>query len=323
MLSPSPAGFSGAPITRTLVIGTAILSTASSVLDVRHLFSLDLFGEGWSWWRLGVWEVGGGYGDVGGMVVGSLAMYNLREVERFYGSDKFLSIVLGTWASTSVAVPVVARALAALTGAAACGNIPQGPLPIVFALLAHYVAVIPPTYTVTLARTSTTGAVQVSDKVYMGALAIGMATARMPGSLVCAVVGWMVGVAYTRAGTTGTGWWSKVVGWRLPRWLSGLVIDHRPVNVVVRAREEESRNVGGGAGASRGAGGRRSGGIGDVLGALASTGDVPRPDLQPPSDTDVQTLSAMMGITPEEAVRHLQHANNSLERAAENLLAGL
>ena len=324
MLSSSPSGLRGAWTTRLLLGGVVLNSTLSSVFDIKHHFPLILsphvttYGQ---YYRLLLWQLS--YADASDVVFASLAIYNLRAVERMLGSVKFFTYVTLTWGLSTVIAPVL-LALAHAVTAGRIDYVPSGMTSILFAVLYQYVAVVPPTYKFRLsaparagvgAGTGTEGGgLEVSDKSYIYLLMAHLATSHFPGSLIAAAAGWLAGAAYDNGVIPRS--WRKLPGFITTKLYSP------PVNVTVRSRpvvQQEVRTRRHANTTGVGHSGARSG-VDDVLDAFTTAG-VARPDLAPPSEQDVQTLCAMMGIPRDVAVQHLQAAGGSIERAAETLLA--
>ena len=324
MLSSSPSGLRGAWTTRLLLGGVVINSTLSSVFDIKHHFPLILsphitaYGQ---YYRLLLWQLS--YADASDVVFASLAIYNLRAVERMLGSVRFFTYVTLTWGVSTIIAPVL-LALAQVVTAGRIDYVPSGMTSILFAVLYQYVAVVPPTYKFRLSAPARAGAgtgtegggLEVSDKSYIYLLMAHLATSHFPGSLIAAAAGWLAGAVYDNGVIPRS--WRKLPGFITTRLYSP------PVNVTVRSRpvvQQEVRTSRRGANTTTGVGtpGERSG-VDDVLDAFTTAG-VARPDLAPPSEHDVQTLCAMMGIPRDVAVQHLQAAGGSIERAAETLLA--
>lgn len=100
---------------------------------------------------------------------------------------------------------------------------PAGPTPIIFAILAQYHAVIPHVYRYRVAASSAQptndhfAGLTFSDKSYRYALALQLALFQWPGSLLGAVVGWVVGYSWRNDLLPGA-----MTKWRLPGWMVGV-----------------------------------------------------------------------------------------------------
>lgn len=97
--------------------------------------------------------------------------------------------------------------------------LPAGPTALIFAVLAQYHAVIPHVYKYRILTSGPTTPGQLppsltfSDKSTTYLLAGQLALSQVPGSLLSAVVGWIIGHAWRRELFPGA------MRWRLPRWV--------------------------------------------------------------------------------------------------------
>lgn len=105
---------------------------------------------------------------------------------------------------------------------------PAGPTPIVFAILAQYHAMVPHMYKYRLARSEAPpsdepfSGLTFSDKSYRYAIALHLSLLQWPGSLIGAMVGWVVGYAYREAILP-----AALVRWRVPGWMLGIKTQRR------------------------------------------------------------------------------------------------
>jgi hypothetical protein len=101
--------------------------------------------------------------------------------------------------------------------------LPAGPTAIIFAVLAQYHAMVPHTYKYRVALSGTNASnddfigLTLSDKSYKYLLAVQLAMFQWPGSLLGAVVGWLVGYAWRSELLP-----EKITRWRVPGWLVGM-----------------------------------------------------------------------------------------------------
>jgi hypothetical protein len=101
--------------------------------------------------------------------------------------------------------------------------IPAGPTAVIFAVLAQYHAMVPQMYKYRIATSAAPPTddefrgVTLSDKSYRYALALHLSLLQWPGSVLGALVGWIVGYSY-REGILPAG----LIRWRLPGWALGL-----------------------------------------------------------------------------------------------------
>lgn len=105
---------------------------------------------------------------------------------------------------------------------------PAGPTPIIFALLAQYHAMVPHMYKYRIATSEAPPTnepfrgLTFSDKSYKYAIALHLALLQWPGSVIGAVVGWIVGYSW-REGLFPP----ALVRWRVPGWVVGMSTQRR------------------------------------------------------------------------------------------------
>lgn len=101
--------------------------------------------------------------------------------------------------------------------------LPAGPTPVIFAILAQYHAMIPHMYRYRVALTTGPPAqddapgMTFSDKSTKYLMALQLALFQWPGSLLGAVVGWLVGQAWRSELLPGA-----LTRWRAPGWVVGM-----------------------------------------------------------------------------------------------------
>jgi hypothetical protein len=101
--------------------------------------------------------------------------------------------------------------------------LPAGPTPLIFAILAQYHAVIPHVYKYRIAASAAPPAnepfvgLTFSDKSYVYLPAAQLALSQFPGSLLCAVVGWVVGSSWRNEVLP-----AAAIRWRIPGWMVGI-----------------------------------------------------------------------------------------------------
>lgn len=84
------SGFTNAPISRLLVIGTVLASFLATLTDTKYYFWIDvrphLFDYN-QFWRLFTWQLC--YTNSTEVLFAAMTLYNLRVIERLWGSRKF------------------------------------------------------------------------------------------------------------------------------------------------------------------------------------------------------------------------------------------
>ena len=82
--------FTNAPVTRLTVLGLVGLSIAASILDIKHYFYILIDTHLWRYrqlWRLLAYQLC--YTNSTEVLFAAMTIYNLRMVERMWGSRKF------------------------------------------------------------------------------------------------------------------------------------------------------------------------------------------------------------------------------------------
>lgn len=83
--------FTNTPVTRLGVVGLVAGSILASVLDVKHYFYILIYTHIWRYrqfWRLLVYQLC--YVNSTEVLFAAMSLYNLRIVERMWGSRKFV-----------------------------------------------------------------------------------------------------------------------------------------------------------------------------------------------------------------------------------------
>ncbi|KAF2092687.1 hypothetical protein NA57DRAFT_23834, partial [Rhizodiscina lignyota] len=218
------SGFSNAPVTRLLIAWIVVGSMLATLTDTKMFFYIQVvphFWAYWQWWRVFIWQAC--YTNSTEVLFACLTLYHLRIIERLWGSRKFASFILLTLPYTSLLPPLILALILRPLSLNTLNYLPAGPTPLLFALLAQYHAAIPPTYRYKLATTATptpsTAAMSAitltfTSKTTSYFLPLQLSLAQLPGSLLCAGVGWAVGYA----------WRNEVLPcseWRVPGWVVG------------------------------------------------------------------------------------------------------
>ncbi|RMZ67640.1 uba domain-containing ucp14 [Pyrenophora seminiperda CCB06] len=159
-----------------------------------------------------------------------LTFYQLRVVERLWGSRKFASFLVATLPYTTLLPPLLLTFVLRPLSFGKLNYLPAGPTPVLFALLANYYAAIPYTYRYKIspwaANTTTSPSSSSSQPLYARSLTLTskslsylpplqLALSQFPGSCLAAAVGWGVGTAYRREMLPGA------TRWRVPGWMVG------------------------------------------------------------------------------------------------------
>lgn len=140
-----------------------------------------------------------------------------------------------------------------------------GATPLLFATLAQFHAAIPHVYTYKIATSSitsppdqvTSSGLTFSDKSFTYAIALQMSLVQFPGSLLEAVVGWVLGYCYRNEILP-----RSVIEWRVPGWVVGAA-PRKSGGYEGLRRRLEGENAGAAAIAATGADGRAGGELRD------------------------------------------------------------
>ncbi|KAF2247965.1 hypothetical protein BU26DRAFT_324601 [Trematosphaeria pertusa] len=228
------SGFTNAPVSQFLVFGTVVGALVASLTDTRYYIHILVVPHVWGYgqfWRFFTWQVC--FTNSTEVLFAVLSFYQLRVVERLWGSRKFASFLLSTLPYTTLLPPLILTFILRPLSFGHINHLPAGPTPIIFALLANYYAAIPYTYRYKIApyapssaspgSTSTTQtyasvwakSITFTSKSTVYLAPLQLALSQLPGSLLGAAVGWAVGTAYRRDMLPGA------TGWRVPGWMVG------------------------------------------------------------------------------------------------------
>ncbi|KAK4964324.1 hypothetical protein LTR66_012349 [Elasticomyces elasticus] len=254
------SGFTGAPVSQILVIGIVASSLLANVADVKHYFWIGVrphLWDYWQAWRLLTWQLC--YTNTTEVLFAAMTVYQLRVIERLWGSRKFASFLLFTLPYTTLIPPLLLALVIRPLTFNRTNVLPAGPTAIVFATLAQYHAAIPYIYKYRVSPpspTSDAAGIMLTSKSTSYLLPLQLALSQLPGSAITAAVGWVVGYAYRYEVLPGA------ARWRVPdltKWR----------NARAESPEELPRETEGDAALSSGAerrpgGGRRRGLAGEV-----------------------------------------------------------
>ncbi|KAK4188799.1 hypothetical protein QBC35DRAFT_181988 [Podospora australis] len=216
--------FTGAPVTRTLVLGLVGSSIAASLLDVKHYFYISIGTHILKYhqlWRPLIYQLC--YTNSSEVLFGAMVLYQLRTIEQRWGSRKYASFIFITTLFTTLIPPFLLMVFLRPMSFGVIDFLPAGPTPIIFAILAQYHAMIPHMYKYKVALSTgppasdDTLGLTLSDKTTKYFMAAQLALFQFPGSLLGAIVGWVVGYAWRNEALPGA-----LTRWRVPGWVVGL-----------------------------------------------------------------------------------------------------
>lgn len=84
------SGFADAPVSRGLVFGIVATSLLVSITDVKHYFYIQVDPHFWRYhqaWRILIYQLC--YTNSSEVLFATMTLYNLRVIERLWGSRKF------------------------------------------------------------------------------------------------------------------------------------------------------------------------------------------------------------------------------------------
>ncbi|KAL3426681.1 uba domain-containing protein ucp14 [Phlyctema vagabunda] len=218
------SGFTDAPVSRSLAYGLVAASIVVSVTDSKHLLYIQVEPHLWRYhqaWRLLSYQAC--YTNSTEVLFAAMTLYNMRVIERLWGSRKFASFLVVSYLFTALLPPLILALFLRPLSFHTLNYLPAGPTPLIFALLAQYHAVIPHVYKYRLAASATppTNApfmgLTFSDKSYVYLPAVQLSLSQFPGSLICACVGWVVGYSWRNDVLP-----AAMSTWRVPGWLVGV-----------------------------------------------------------------------------------------------------
>ncbi|KAI9761467.1 MAG: hypothetical protein M4579_000977 [Chaenotheca gracillima] len=213
------SGFTNTPASRIFLLFVVLSSILASITDSKYLFYIQVVPHLWRYkqaWRIFVWQIC--FTNSTEVLFGSMLLYQMRVIERLWGTRKFASFAFSTLPYTTILPPLLLALMLRPLTFGRMNYLPAGPTPLIFALLAQYHAAIPQIYKYRVSMTTSpspaTGSLLFSDKSTTYLLAVQLAFSQLPGSLLSASIGWIVGYAWRNDLLI-----PGVSRWRLPGWI--------------------------------------------------------------------------------------------------------
>ncbi|KAF2153847.1 hypothetical protein K461DRAFT_276896 [Myriangium duriaei CBS 260.36] len=207
------SGFSNAPLSRTLLTAVVVLSIIASITDTKYYFWIAIkphLNEYRQFWRLLTWQLC--YTNSTEVLFAAMTLYQLRVIERLWGTRKFGSFLISTLPYTTLVPPLLVALILRPLTFGRLNYLPAGPTAVIFALLAQYHAAIPYLYKYQVSATEPAGpSLMLTSKSTSYLLPAQLALSQFPGSAIAALVGWIVGLAYRRELLPG-----GAARWRIP-----------------------------------------------------------------------------------------------------------
>nr|OQO23693.1 hypothetical protein B0A51_11837 [Rachicladosporium sp. CCFEE 5018] len=261
------SGFTNAPVSQALVVATVAGAILASLTDTKYFLWIEVrphLLDYLQYWRLLTWPLV--FTNSTEVLFGTMTLYQLRVIERLWGSRKFASFIFSTYIYTALIPPVLLAVIIRPLSFGRVNYLPAGPTAMIFALLAQYHASIPYSYKYRLSSSvaSTTPDGQahgllLTSKATSYLLPLQLALSQLPGSAIAAGVGWILGFAYRRELLPGT------VKWRLPYWVLGGVEQKQRYDSLRRRMEGEAGRASGVETNAGQGGARRRGGVGGFI----------------------------------------------------------
>ncbi|SMQ48698.1 unnamed protein product [Zymoseptoria tritici ST99CH_3D7] len=208
------SGFTNAPVSRLLVIGVVVTSFLASLTDTKVFLWIEVrphLLDYWQYWRLLTWQLC--YTNSTEVLFAAMTIYNLRVIERLWGSRKFASFVASTYIYNTLIPPILLATIIRPLSFGRINYLPAGPTPLVFALLAQYHAAIPYIYKYRISASTSTGTSADQDYGFMLTskatsylIPMQLALSQLPGSAISAGIGWIVGFAKSGTIISDDGW---------------------------------------------------------------------------------------------------------------------
>ncbi|KAI0722389.1 hypothetical protein C8T65DRAFT_629198 [Cerioporus squamosus] len=228
--------FENASVTKGLMFGFALSSIAAGIFDLKHYLNLQLIphiSKHHQYWRLLVHCLA--CGSSSDLLLTELMLYNVGiPIERAFGGVKYASFFVIS-AVTTILASFLALLIAQITPVTRSlfNNIPAGPVAIMFAVVYQYMRLVPPAYHFRVFG------VGMSDKMWAYAVALQLAVAQFPATLLPTAIGLLVGYLYRSD-------FLQLKSWRIsPRvvrlaenWIGPLLGEAKPVRRTNRVLPE-------------------------------------------------------------------------------------
>jgi hypothetical protein len=197
MFASTVSGFADTPVTKWTIYLTVIVPIIISLLEVQYLFDLSMSPHlllWFQWWRIPLNQLI--YTSQSQVLLAVLLLYNLRVIERLMGSRKYLSFMVLVYFITVILRPTTLYALYVMLPSTSSFYFPPGPTSVLFALLGLYYSLVPIVYRFQMSSSGQTGDLKatLSDKTFVYLIAAQLSIiAYIPGSIMSALTGWIIG----------------------------------------------------------------------------------------------------------------------------------
>lgn len=190
MFASTASGFADTPVTKLWIYFSLCMPIFVSLAESQYLFDLAIDPQllKWGqWWRLITNQLI--YTNQSEALLSTMLIYNMRVVERFYGTRKYLSFVLLTFIFSCFAVPVLCY-LVSCTPFITIGTISPGQTSTICAALYSYHTLVPVVYRFQISPLGSQPKWGLSDKAFVYIIALQLIAFHGLDSPIAAGLGW-------------------------------------------------------------------------------------------------------------------------------------
>lgn len=233
-----PSTFKHFPLSRALCIFSTVVPMLVSLMGMKYIFyySYDPFISQYrQLWRMITVQLA--YVNESQVFISVIVFYLLRDLERLFGTPKYLGVIMATYSYTLLLIALLAS-VKFYTGMQWLNSVSSGPTTVIFALLANYRDYIPVMYKFEIAITEERK-ITLTDHFLIYILCFHLSVSQGLGTLALALLGWILGDLISRGVIPGK-------HWRLPNRLNRLLNDRESTPVLiaeVEAAEEEAEQA--------------------------------------------------------------------------------
>lgn len=218
------SGFTHTPATRAILALLVTTSIGASVLSLKHYLPLKPTPHLWPYlqvWRILTFQLA--YTSSTELLFAAAVLYQLRVLERIWGSRKFASFLIASYGLCMTGT-VTTGLLLKIASLGWWSYIPSGTTAVLVSLIAVWRKEVPRLggFKVLLeddpakVQNGTAKGLEFTDKWTVYLITAQLAMSQFPFGLLPAVVGWVVGSAWVEELVP-----SSIVRWRVPGWIVG------------------------------------------------------------------------------------------------------
>lgn len=191
MFASTASGFADTPVTKLWIYFSLCMPIFISLAESQYLFDLAIDPQllKWGqWWRLITNQLI--YTNQSEALLSTMLIYNMRVVERFYGTQKYLSFILLTFIFSCFAVPVLCY-LVSCTQLINIGTISPSQTSTICAALYSYYTLVPVVYRFQISPLGSQPKWGLSDKAFVYIIALQLIAFHGFESVIQAGCGWI------------------------------------------------------------------------------------------------------------------------------------